>query len=161
MPTLSVKTKSANKIWSSPDGNRTIYEVTMEYQGKLVVARTYSDKIATAGFEGEVESYKKETPRGSETFVKQVQKPFSGNKFSKDTDPFTMYLSYAKDIVVALVAAGKFKDVDYQDLIQETLGGAYTLYESRPDAPGTVTSVPTPKKAQDTVYEDNGGPINL
>lgn len=51
-------------------------------------------------------------------------------------DPFTMYLSYAKDIVVAAMARGDKLSVD--DAISATLDGGKKLYDARPDAPAQV-----------------------
>lgn len=75
MPQLQgVTTKSIKQIWQSPDGQRTINEVTLDYQGKLFKANTFSNDIASIGWNGDVESYEKEGRSGSQTFVKQALK---------------------------------------------------------------------------------------
>lgn len=71
---IHIQTKSATQTWASPDGSRKIHEVVFETDGKLVKAKTFSDKIATVGFMGEVESYKKQGAKGEDTFIKQVPK---------------------------------------------------------------------------------------
>lgn len=74
MPILKVETKSAEKVWSSPDGQRTIYKLTLDYEGKPVGAKTYSQTIATVGWSGEAEIYEKEGRNGTEAFVRQLPK---------------------------------------------------------------------------------------
>lgn len=80
MPRLQVTTKSAEQVWASPDGQRKIFKVIFEYQGKPVEARTYSEAIAKEGWSGEVETYER-PGRGdhpAQTFVKQPQKDGGG-----------------------------------------------------------------------------------
>lgn len=76
MPTFQVTTKDAKKIWSAPDGQRSIHEVLLDINGEVAPAKTYSDKIAVVGWTGEVETYEKPGRNGGspETFVKQVPK---------------------------------------------------------------------------------------
>lgn len=74
MPVLEVKTTSANSVWKSPDGQREIFELQLEYEGKPVKAKTYSKDISTVGWEGTVETYEKQSRNGMETFVKQPPK---------------------------------------------------------------------------------------
>lgn len=67
---MQVKTINAEQVWTSGDGQRTIWEVTLRAtDGKEYRLKTYSNKIAQMGFEGEVRSYV--NPRG-ERFVRQV-----------------------------------------------------------------------------------------
>lgn len=67
---MNVKTTNVQQIWQSPDGKRTIWEVTLRagdnHDYKL---KTYSPEIARLGFSGEVRSYL--NPRG-DRFVRQV-----------------------------------------------------------------------------------------
>lgn len=74
MPLLQVKTTSAEQVWASPDGNRKIYKLTLDYQGKPVSAKTFSHDIAVVGWEGEVDLYEKEGKQGLEVFVRQAPK---------------------------------------------------------------------------------------
>lgn len=74
MPQIRVTTKRAEQVWQSPDGQRTIYSVVLEYNGQQTTAKTYSRAIGSEGFSGEVETYEKQGKNGTETFVKQVQK---------------------------------------------------------------------------------------
>jgi hypothetical protein len=78
MPILQVTTKEAKQVWASPDGQRKIHEVILEWEGKSVKAKSYSDAIATVGFTGEVETYEKDGRNGIESFVKQAPKEGGG-----------------------------------------------------------------------------------
>ena len=61
-----------------------------------------------------------------------------------NSDPFTMYLSYAKDLAVALVATKEGFDEDkYGKLLEAVTVGAKTLYNDRP---GAEDSKPEAKK---------------
>lgn len=66
---MKAKTLSAQQEWQSPDGQKTIWAVMLESEGKQYALKTFSEKIAVVGFEGDVESYQNQ--RG-ERFVKQV-----------------------------------------------------------------------------------------
>lgn len=86
MPQITgVTTKEVKHVWSSPDNSRHINEVTMDYNGKLFKANTFSDKIATEGWSGDVESYEKLGRDGSQTFVKQV--PKENSQYQGGTQP--------------------------------------------------------------------------
>lgn len=149
MPTLNVKTSESEQVWASPDGQRKIYKVTLDFEGKPVAAKTYSDAIAAVGWEGTVETYEKPGRNGNETFVKQPPKenpgyggsqastPAGGGKSSKPAfDNYTMYLSYAKDLAVALVGTKEgFSDEKYAELLDAVNTGGDVLYAGRPDAP--------------------------
>ncbi|HSH56317.1 MAG TPA: hypothetical protein VK983_05885 [Candidatus Limnocylindrales bacterium] len=67
---MHAKTINSEQIWQSSDGQRTIWDVTLQAQdGKEYKLKTYSAKIGKLGFEGDVRSYL--NPRG-ERFVRQV-----------------------------------------------------------------------------------------
>lgn len=56
-----------------------------------------------------------------------------GNKYQ--SDPFTMYLSYAKDVAVALIGTKDGFDADkFADILEQVELGGKTLYGSRPGA---------------------------
>jgi hypothetical protein len=80
------ETKSVTEVWKAPDGNRVLYEVVLEVNGKLVKVKTWSEKVATVGFKGDLESYQKEGRDGTDTFVKQKPKEggFGGQRQPKD-----------------------------------------------------------------------------
>ena len=63
-----------------------------------------------------------------------VQTATSGKTGSKfESDPFTMYLSYAKDLFVARVAAGLEKG-EYASQLEDILTGGKVLHGGRPGA---------------------------
>lgn len=67
---MHAKTINSEQVWQSSDGQRTIWDVTLQAQdGKEYKLKTYSAKIAKLGYEGDVRSYL--NPRG-ERFVRQV-----------------------------------------------------------------------------------------
>lgn len=174
MPIISVTTKVATQVWASPDGQRKIYELQLDYAGQPVKAKTYSDAIATVGWSGTVETYEKAGRNGVETFVKQPPKEggsfggastgsgtssSSGRGYSgggkAQTDPFTMYLSYAKDLMVARIAANPDGGTwEFTDILDTVVAGAYQLYQARPDG---ANSAGTPAPQPDTVHE----PVDL
>jgi hypothetical protein len=105
MPNMQATTKLSEKVWSSPDGQKTIYKVTLEADGQQVTAKTFSDAISQIGWSGQVETYEKEGRQGSETFVKQPPKEggwqgggggksYGGGGSKPQADQFTMYLSH-------------------------------------------------------------------
>ena len=71
MTTVNIKTQSAESVWKSPDGKIEMFDISLETNGKNATAKTYSKKVATVGFEGEVETYKKPDRHGAQqTFLK-------------------------------------------------------------------------------------------
>jgi hypothetical protein len=137
MPTFNAKTVSSNQVWASPDGQRVIYEVLLDTGQGNAKAKTYSKAIAQLGFEGEVETYEKPGKQGAETFVKQPQKEGYGGGGSRGSakapaDPFTMYLSYAKDLAVAVMHEGKIDSQLYAEALEMVLVGGKTLFDGRP-----------------------------
>ena len=132
MPTLNVKTVSSEQVWKSPDGQRTIYKVVLDYNGQQMTAKTFSGAIAAQGWSGEVLTEERPGRNGSETFVKQP--PKEGGSFSggyspatkaagpaqapkREFDNFTMYLSYAKDLVVALQNTEGYNQESFEKLL--------------------------------------------
>lgn len=79
MPVFQLKTLSSKSVWRSPDGQREIWEVMMDYQGQALKAKTYSEAISVVGWSGEAETYEKEGRNGVETFVKQPPKETNYN----------------------------------------------------------------------------------
>jgi hypothetical protein len=143
VPVISGTTKDSKQVWASPDGQKKIFKITLDVDGQPMQASTYSDAIANVGWSGELDTYEKEGKFGSETFVRQPKKEgfggFGGGKSYGGSKPqgdqYTMYLSYAKDIVVAQIAQGA--KLEFADAIQLVIGGGHELYESRPGATAT------------------------
>jgi hypothetical protein len=179
MPTLDkVSTVSSKSVWRSPDGQREIFEVMLDYQGNTFKGKTYSKDIATDGWSGTVETYEKEGRNGPETFVKQPAKEngYSGGggrsygSSPKQTtnDPFTMFLSYAKDLMVALIASEQgYTTERFAELLEDLNTGGMTLYDNRPgatDDKGVQSQADSPSKpVADVVIdvEDDDEPMDL
>jgi hypothetical protein len=147
MPVMQAKTVASKEVWKK--GNLTIFELTLSVNGQDMRAKTYSGAIAQVGWSGTVETYEKEGRNGSETFVKQPQKedsvyaPQSGGQgksggASKPFDQFTMYLSYAKDLVVALQETAGFDQKLFKELLVATIEGGNMLYNNRPEVAGVT-----------------------
>lgn len=142
MPILEITVDNAEKTWTSPDGKRTIYSLDVLYQGKPMKAKTFSRDIAQKGWTGEVETRE----QNGDTFVKQPfkeqpggYKPQGGGSFGSrkpQSDNFTMYLSYAKDIALHMIDdKGNLDGGKYGEVLDAVANGGKTLYEARPDAP--------------------------
>jgi hypothetical protein len=157
MPTISVTTKSAKEVWRS--GDRAIHELALDYNGQLFKAKTYSNAIAKEGWSGEVETYEKQGRYGTETFVKQPQKAYSGGGFQgggrAPADQFSMYMSYAKDLVSAFITLdGKVNMTEFKKALKATIEGGHLLYAARPGAEPQDGPEPTPDAQVDTVAKE-------
>lgn len=148
MPTLQVKTVSAEQVWSK--GDLVISKLVLDYNGQEVQAKTYSKSIAVPGWSGTVETYEKQGRNGSETFVKQPLKEggYSGGSSSQTGtqasrsypqqakpgfDSYTMYLSYVKDIAVALINTKAYTEERLQELATQVAATGEMFYAMRPD----------------------------
>jgi hypothetical protein len=78
---MRAKTVSSEQVWQSPDGEKTIWNVVLEADGKQYPLKTFSSKIAEVGYEGEVESYVNQ--RG-DRFVKQAPKAPATTGYNRD-----------------------------------------------------------------------------
>lgn len=175
MPTINVKTVSSQQVWASPDGQRKIHEVVMDYQGQQVKAKTYSDAIAVVGWSGDVITEERPGRNGPESFVKQPPKEggySGGGGFrgggGKTQDPFAMYLSYAKDLAVAFISLeGKLPLAEYKKALTAVAEGGEQLFNARPEAKTEQAKTETVNNVKevmgdDVVVEDVGDePISL
>ena len=104
---MQAKTIHSEQIWSSENGQRTIWEVTLRANdGKEYRLKSYSNKIAQLGFEGEVRSYL--NPRG-ERFVRQLP----GNtkpSFRSSRDDYAIRAQWAIGQAINLAAVKMDKD---------------------------------------------------
>jgi len=66
---MQAKTLASEQVWQSPDGEKTIWNVTLEIDGEQRKLKTFSGKVATQGFEGKVETY---INKRGDQFIKQV-----------------------------------------------------------------------------------------
>jgi hypothetical protein len=128
MPILNVTTKSSEVVWTSPDGQRTIYKLTLDYEGKPVAAQTFSKEIATEGWSGDVETYEREGKAGrpSQTFVKQP--PKEGGTYGGGTQSGSQQTSQGS-------GGGRFQPKDEKAIkAMWSIGQAVQLYSTNPDA---------------------------
>lgn len=158
MPTFAAQTTAIEQgkypdgaIWKSPDGQRSMWKITMTTAEGHPAAglKTYSQAIAQVGWKGQVETYEKQGNQGVETFVKQPQQApeqapagpahNQGSSFPKpQTDPFTMYLSYAKDVYCAMISVNpdrSFSRADFLVELNKVVAGGEFLYDQRPGNP--------------------------
>lgn len=145
---MQIRTLSSETKWTSPDGQRTIHEVVFEMNGQKGKAQTYSNRIASEGWSGEVVTYK--NARG-DTFIKQPMQPGgfqpsgqssaskpSGPPATKEAQQ-AMYVAYAKDILVALIDSGKADKATYDQYIEWVKEGGDLLYGLRQIATQSTT----------------------
>lgn len=66
---MQVKTTTSKQVWQSPDGQMTIWEVTLQAENRAHGLKTYSPEIATVGYTGEVETY---VNKRGDRFVKET-----------------------------------------------------------------------------------------
>jgi hypothetical protein len=81
---------------------------------------------------------------------------FGGGGSKHVADPFTMFLSYAKDLVVALQETSGFDAAKYQELLKATLEGGKALYNGRPGADTSAPTTNSPISGDDLVKSWGG-----
>jgi hypothetical protein len=115
---MKVKTLDSKQAWQSPDGQKTIWEVTLEADGKQYPLKTFSPKVSTIGFEGEVESY---TNQRGDRFVKQVQRDNQPRRGGGDTqrDDATIRAQWAIGQAIALCSATMDKKSINMQIIED------------------------------------------
>lgn len=101
---MQVKTTNSEQVWQSPDGQKTIWEVTLKADGgNEYRLKTYSEAVAQLGFEGEVESYLNN--RG-ERFVRQKLAKKAG-AYGRDDDAIRAQWAIGQAINLASVKMDK------------------------------------------------------
>jgi hypothetical protein len=98
---MRAKTINSEQVWQSPDGQKTIWNVTLEADGKQYPLKTFSNRIAEPGFEGDVESYANQ--RG-DRFVKQLPKPQTGGSGGYSRDDAAIKAQWAIGQAIALTS---------------------------------------------------------
>lgn len=83
--------------------------------------------------------FKKEYSQGGGFTQKATSSPSTSSLRSGragfQTDPFTMYLSYAKDIAVALIGSkAGYNEEQFGKILEDVMAGGKTLYDDRPGA---------------------------
>ena len=102
---MQVKTTHSEQVWQSPDGQKSIWEVTLKGDGgNEDRLKTYSEAIAQLGFEGEVESYL--NGRG-ERFARQKVTRKARSGYSRDDDAIRAQWAIGKAIDLAAVKMAK------------------------------------------------------
>ena len=108
---MQVKTTNSEQIWQSPDGARSIWEVTLKADdGHEYRLKTYSPKVSQLGFAGEVESY--QNPRG-DRFVRQkpqAKVTSSAGSYQRDDNAIKAQWAIGQAINLASVKMDK-KDI--------------------------------------------------
>jgi hypothetical protein len=162
MPKIQATTKQSKEGWKSPDGKIVSFDIILEVDGQEFKCQTYSKQIAEVGWSGEVETYEKK----GYTYVKQPQKegwdngggggaPRGGGGGNRPPqDNYTMYLSYVKDIAVALIAADKYSTDQLNEIANDVATTGEMFYAMRPDAPAATD---TTKSDLDKVFDGETG----
>lgn len=102
---MHVKTTHSEQIWKSPDGSRTIWEVTLKTEsGDDYKMNTYSPKIATMGFSGEVKSYLND--RG-DRFARQMPTAAANTGYQRDDNAIRAQWAIGQAISLASVKMDK------------------------------------------------------
>lgn len=110
---MRAKTINSEQVWRSSDGQKTIWNVTLEADGKQYPLKTFSNRIAEPGFEGDVESYANQ--RG-DRFVKQTSKPQntgSASGYSRDDAAIKAQWAIGQAIALTSTIMDK-KDISMQ-----------------------------------------------
>jgi hypothetical protein len=159
MPIIkNATTKSSSLTWTSPDQKINLYSLVLLVNGQSVATKTYSGQIASEGWTGDVETYQKTGKDGKPTtFVKQIKKdsPYQrGDSKSTPQDMYTMYLSYAKDLAIALVNTTGFDNESFNELLKNVTEGGNYLYGHRPGAEPV-------EEPEDKIIELNDQPIQV
>ena len=138
-----------------------------EYDTKFGPMKSY--KLKLAGEPDAVElGQKASTPTVGSTLTGTISETEYGKKLKKEyasptasggakfggskpqADPFTMYLSYAKDIAVALIAKGTYKADTLFEVVTEVSTAGEMLFEAR----NKSTPIPEEKPTATEPVED-------
>lgn len=149
---------------------------TRTYDSKY--GKMISYKVKLPGVNDPVEVSQKEStpaPKPGDVLKGTIEGSNFGPKFKKEftpkaggggggggreTDPFTMYLSYAKDIAIALTVDGKLDKAAYAEILADVSAGGMVLYESRPNAsPAPQNELKQPDNASDEGDTDKHDPF--
>lgn len=153
MAIVKIKVTGAEQVWASPDGQRKLYKLEANYDGKPIDnVKTYSEVIATVGWEGEVET--RQGKGEGEVLVRQHKEEQPGGyrsggfKGKPGASEDMMKLAYAKDIAVALINVDKYESGLLNTIVTE-VGAAAELFATPPEA-----SVSTEEATKNIEVED-------
>lgn len=110
---MKAKTTKSEQVWQSPDGQKTIWQIVLEADGKEYPLKTFSAKVAEVGFEGEVESYSNQ--RG-DRFVKQIP---SSKPHTYSRDDAAIRAQWAIGQAIALTSATMEKKAINMQIIED------------------------------------------
>lgn len=153
---MKVKTISTKEVWKAPDGKKTIWEVTLKADdGQEYGLKTFSEKVAAEGFEGEVESY---VNNRGDRFVKQVakQNPYGGKGNYSPKDQESIRAQWAIGQAVTMnIAPGMTFNGDFFKNVQEHAKRLYSMVEEvRGSKPDDLTK-------KDTVHDPDNLPPDI
>lgn len=165
MAQFETKVTAVENVWKSPDGQREIFKVTMDYDGQSVQAKTFSKEIATVGWAGTVETYEKESKGDypAETYVKQPQKEggYRGGGGGRSNyvpkDEKAIQAMWAIGQAVNLIGPGG-ADADMAQRVAVTYEVAVQLFAmvddvKSADSDDSATDKGNPQKVLDEVFE--------
>lgn len=96
--------------------------------------------------------FKKEFSQGGFSAAPSSSTGSTPRRGESDADKFTMYLSYAKDVAVALIGTKEGFDADkFADILDQVEVGGKVLYSSRPGAEETKAKESEEAPAKDVV----------
>lgn len=95
---MKAKTINSQRVWQSPDGVKTIWEISLEADNQTYQLKTYSEKIASVGFEGDVETY---VNNRGDRFVRQIAQKQTANQ----RDDYAIRAQWAIGQAIALASA--------------------------------------------------------
>lgn len=140
------------RAYSTKFGEMVSYKVLFEGIGTPVeISQKASSKAPEVGdsVDGTIDMSAPYGPKFKKEFSQSFGGGATGNSSSPmrsqgtstsgsgkfNSDPFTMYLSYAKDVAVALIASkGGYDAEKFAEVLDDVIAGGKTLYGSRPGA---------------------------
>lgn len=135
----------AVKEYDSKFGQMKSYQV--KFQGNEMwvdISQKPSTPVPTVGqqMEGTIDVSGPYGAKFKKAFGGGAIAPARGPK--TEFDNFTMYLSYAKDLVVALQTTSGYDSVEFGKLLEATIKGGKALYDRRPGAPAPPEPIQHP-----------------
>lgn len=119
-----------------------------EVTGTIDMSAKFGPKFK-ADFGGASGGFGASQPTGQQSLDgRQIQSTSGTSRFSGDQ--FTMYLSYAKDLIVSLQETGGYDEDKFNELLTATVKGGKALYNHRPGAESTDTEPVDDEKQPNT-----------
>lgn len=156
------------RTFNTRNGEMISYEVRFQEIGTEVIeiAQKPSTPAPKVGdvLEGTIDRTGNYGPKFKKDFQAGGQRPFQGSQSRSKgfggSDQFTMYLSYAKDVAVALIAKDGNLD-KFGTVLEEVAEGGRFLYDNRHGAEASKPKDVAPTEAEvDATIDLGGTPIN-